>query len=312
VLDLNDFYYFVQVVDRGGFTAASRALRIPKSTLSHRIQQLETRLGVRLLHRTSRRFTTTDVGREFYHHAAAMLEHAEKAETATRQRLTEPRGIVRFTAAVATSQFAMTEIVPEFLARYPLVSLIGSATDDFVDIIGQGYDVAIRAHSEPLPDSTLVARTLAPAPWYLFAGAGYVDAHGAPRTPKDLAKHPSLFMMRTSIATEWQLRRAQGPHKEVVLRLAPRLIHSDMVSLKRAAIAGLGIVALPGYVCRADVRGGALRRVLPDWIAADSTLTALMPHRQGLLPAVRAFVDCLAEEVPKLVLLEPPADQHKA
>jgi DNA-binding transcriptional LysR family regulator len=163
--------------------------------------------------------------------------------------------------------------------------------------------VAVRAHSGPLPDSTLVARTLAPAPWYLFAGAAYLDAHGAPRTPKDLAKHPSLFMMRFNVAPEWRLRRVSDAGQEVVVRLAPRLIHSDMVGLKQAAVAGLGIVALPGYVCRVDVRSGALRRVLADWIAGDSTLTALVPHRQGLLPAVRAFVDCLATEVPKMVAL---------
>src|SRR5580704_13182031 len=107
MLDFNDFYYFVQVVDRGGFTAASRTLRIPKSTLSHRIQELEKSIGVRLLHRTSRRFAMTDVGREFYQHARAMLLNAEQAEAATRQRLTEPKGTIRFTAGIATAQFAM-------------------------------------------------------------------------------------------------------------------------------------------------------------------------------------------------------------
>lgn len=202
MLDLNDLFYFVQIVDREGFTAASRALRIPKSTLSHRIQELETRLGVRLLHRTSRRFAMTDVGRELYPHAVAMLEHAAQAESATRARLTEPKGTVRYTAAVATAQFAMPEIVADFLARYPLITLIGCATDEFVDIVGENFDVAVRAHSAPLRDSALVARTLAPAPWYLFAGASYLEAHGAPKTPKDLAKHPSLFMMRTNVAPE--------------------------------------------------------------------------------------------------------------
>ena len=303
MLDLNDFYYFVQVVDRGGFTAAGRTLRMPKSTLSHRIQQLETNLGVRLLNRTSRRFGMTDIGGEFYRHAVAMLEHAEQAETATRRRLTEPTGTVRFTAAVATAQFAMSEVVSGFLSRYPRVNVVAHATDDFVDIVGHNYDVAVRAHGSPLPDSTLVARTLAPAPWFLFAGAVYLDAHGSPQTPHDLAKHPALFMMRGNVAPAWQLRHASDAASRVVLPLTPRLISSDMDGLKHAAIAGLGVVALPGYVCRADVRSGALRRVLPDWLAGDSTLTALMPYRQGLLPAVRAFVDCLAIELPKMVLV---------
>jgi DNA-binding transcriptional LysR family regulator len=303
VLDLNDFFYFVQIVDRGGFTAASRTLRIPKSTLSHRIQQLETNLGVRLLNRTSRRFGMTDAGGEFYRHAVMMLREAELAETAIRHRLSEPAGIVRCTAGVATVQFAMRDIVADFLDRYPKVDVVAHATDEYVDIVGENYDVAIRAHSEPLPNSTLVQRTLTPAPWFLFAGAAYLDAEGPVETPRELAKRQSLFMMRTGVKPIWRLRRSTRRGEEVVLPLTPRLLIDDMLSLKQAAIAGLGIVALPGYVCRDDVKSGALRRVLPDWIAGDSTLTALIPYRQGLLPAVRAFIEHLAAELPKSVLI---------
>jgi DNA-binding transcriptional LysR family regulator len=301
VLDLNDFLYFVHVVDRGGFTAAGRTLRIPKSTLSHRILQLETNLGVRLLNRTSRRFGMTDAGGEFYRHAVAMLREAELAETAIRHRLHEPTGTVRCTAAVATMQFAMRGLVAEFLVRYPNVNIVAHATDQFVDIVGENFDVAIRAHSDALPDSTLVQRTLTPAPWFLFAGAAYVDANGPLNRPHDLRKHPSLFMMRTGLNPIWRLRRSGGRRQEIVVPLRPRLLIDDMLSLKEAAISGLGIVALPGYVCRDEVRSGALRQVLPGWIADDSTLTALMPYRQGLLPSVRAFVEHLAAELPKAV-----------
>jgi DNA-binding transcriptional LysR family regulator len=263
MLDLNDFFYFVQVVDRGGFTAAGRTLRIPKSTLSHRIQQLETKLGVRLLNRTSRRFAMTDAGGEFYRHAVLMLREAELAETAIRHRLSEPTGTVRCTAAVATMQFAMRDILADFLVRYPKVNVVAHATDQNIDIVGENYDLAIRAHSDPLPDSTLVQRTLAPAPWFLFAGSAYFDANEAPTRPHDLQSHPSLFMMRTGVAPVWRLRHANKAKAEVVMRLAPRLLSDDMIGLKQAAIAGLGIVALPGYVCRDDVRSGALLRVLP-------------------------------------------------
>src|SRR5580698_9365849 len=141
MLDLNDFLYFVQVVDRGGFTAAGRTLRIPKSTLSHRILQLETDLGVRLINRTSRRFGMTDAGGEFYRHAVAMLREAELAETAIRHRLNEPIGTVRYTAAMATVQFAMRDLVADFLVRYPRVNVVAHATDENVDIVGDNYDV---------------------------------------------------------------------------------------------------------------------------------------------------------------------------
>lgn len=303
MLDLNDFFYFVHVVDRGGFTSAGRTLQIPKSTLSHRVQQLETKLGVRLLSRTSRRFAVTDAGEEFYRHAVAMLREAELAESAIRHRLSEPTGTVRCTAAVATMQFAMRDMVADFLVRYPKVNLVAHATDENVDIVGEHYDVAIRAHSDPLPDSALVQRILTPAPWFLFAGSAYLDANGAPQTPKDLRDHPSLFMMRTGIAPAWRLRHSNRSKNEVVIRLTPRLLSDDMISLKQAAVAGLGVVALPGYVCRRDVRSGALRRLLPTWLAGDSTITALIPYRQGLLPSVRVFLDHLATEFPKVVLM---------
>jgi DNA-binding transcriptional LysR family regulator len=303
VLDLNDFFYFVQVVDRGGFTAAGRTLRLPKSTLSHRVQQLEANLGVRLINRTSRRFAMTDAGAEFYRHAVAMLGEAELAETAMRHRLNEPTGTVRCTAAVATIQFAMRHMVAEFLLRYPNVNVVAHATDQNIDIVGENYDVAIRAHSDPLPDSTLVQRTLTPAPWFLFAGSAYLDANKAPQTPEDLQSHPSLFMMRTGVAPVWRLRHSSRAKSEVVMRLTPRLLSDDMIALKQAAIAGLGVVALPGYVCREDVRSGALRQVLPSWLAGDSTITALIPYRQGLLPSVRVFIDHLAAEFPKAVVM---------
>jgi DNA-binding transcriptional LysR family regulator len=301
ILDLNDFFYFVQVVDRGGFTAAGRTLHVPKSTLSHRVQQLEAELGVRLLNRTSRRFGMTDAGDEFYRHAVAMLQQAEQAETAIRHRLTAPIGTVRFTAGLATTQFAMRDIIADFLVRFPKVNVVGHATDQTVDIVGENFDVAIRAHSAPLPDSTLVQRTLAPAPWFLFAGAAYLDANEELATPQDLAKHPSLFMMRTGVSPAWRLRHGSEGKSEVVMPLTPRLLSDDMVGLKQAAIAGLGIVALPGYICRDEIRSGQLRRVLPNWLAGDSTFTALIPYRQGLLPSVRAFIDHLVAEFPKVV-----------
>ena len=303
MLDLNDFFYFVQVVDRGGFTAAGRTLRIPKSTLSHRIQELEKGLGVRLLNRTSRRFGMTEAGTEFYRHSVAMLREAEHAETSIRQRLHEPTGTVRCTASTATMQFAVSKVVASFLVRYPKVNVVAHATNRFVDLVGEGFDVAIRAHSEPLRDSTLVQQTLAPAPWGLFAGTTYLESHGSPETPRDLQQHPSLFMSRDGKAARWRLQDARRRGKEVELPLTPRFVADDMLTLKRAAVAGLGIVALPAYVCSDEVQTGTLRRVLPNWTTEHSTLTALLPSRRGVLPSVRAFVRHLAAELPKVVAL---------
>jgi DNA-binding transcriptional LysR family regulator len=301
MLDLNDYFYFVQVVDRGGFTAAGRTLRLPKSTLSHRVRQLESALGVRLLNRTSRQFGMTEAGDEFYRHAVAMLQQAEQAEIAIRHRVSEPTGTVRLTASKATMQFAMRHVLPGFLIRYPKVNVFAHATDLNVDIVGENFDVAIRAHSTPLPDSTLIQRPLAPAPWYLFAGSEYLEANGTPKTPQDLRKHPSLFMVRTGFPTTWRLQRSATRKAVEIIPLTPRLMSDDMIGLKQAAIDGVGVVALPGYVCREELRSGTLRRVLPAWHAGDSTLTALIPYRHGLLPSVRVFIEHLASELPKSV-----------
>jgi DNA-binding transcriptional LysR family regulator len=304
MLDLNDFYYFVQVVDGGGFTSAGRALQVPKSTLSDRVQRLESELGVRLLNRTSRRFGMTAAGEEFYAHAVGMLERAEQAENAIRQRMSEPSGTVRFTAPMAAAQFAMRKMVSDFIAKYPKVNLVEHAADRSVDLIGENFDVAIRAHSTALPDSSMVQRTLAPAPWYLFAATDYLSRAGTPKTPQDLAAHASLFMMRGGVAPAWQLSRPGNDTKdELILPLTPRLLSDDIMTLKQAALDGLGIVALPAYTCCDEVRSGDLVQLLPDWRAGDSTITALIPNRRGLLPAVRAFIDHLVAEFPKAVTL---------
>jgi DNA-binding transcriptional LysR family regulator len=298
-LDLNDFYYFVHVVDRGGITSASRSLSIPKSTISHRMQILEAALGAHLINRNSRQFSVTDIGLDFYKHAALMLEQAQAAEAVVRQRLVEPSGLIRFTTAVAVAQFATSKVLPQFLDRFPKVDVLQHITDQMVDIVAENFDLAIRAHSEALPNSNLVQRTLGSAPWRLFAGRYYIEKYGMPTRPKDLADHRALFMMRLGQSPLWRLRSSEGEEHTICLK--PRLASEDMVGLKATTQMGLGIVALPAFVCREQVASGELQAVLPEWSAGESTLTALMPARHGLLPSVRAFMDFLVSEIPKVL-----------
>ncbi|MES2292748.1 MAG: LysR substrate-binding domain-containing protein [Pseudomonadota bacterium] len=298
MLDLKDFLYFVQVVDRGGFSAAGRSLRMPKSTLSHRIQQLEETLGVRLINRTSRKFSTTEIGRAFYENALATLQQAEIAEASVRQHLSEPSGVIRITTSAAIAQFALRDLLPAFLTHHPKVRIIQHVTDVQVDIVAEGFDLALRGHSQPLPSSTLVQRRIAGVPWQLFAGPAYLDRAGVPMTLSDLARHAAIAMPQEA-ARAWRLQRSRG--QRLVVPIEPRFVSNDMVSLKQAACAGLGIVALPRYVCWPDVVEGRLMPVLPGWLAADSSITALMPNRRGLLPAVRSFVDYIAAEFPRSV-----------
>jgi DNA-binding transcriptional LysR family regulator len=302
MLDLNDFFYFVQVVERGGFTAAGRALGMPKSTLSYRIQQLESKLGVRLLNRTSRHFGPTPAGQELYQEALTVVSAAEAAESLVRQRVREPSGVVRFTAAIGTAQFALRDVLMDFIEEHPQINLVEYLTSRQIDLLSENFDVAVRAHSGALADSTLVCRTLAVAPWILVAGTEFLERTGPPKTPQDLKQLPSLFLWRANTSPLWHLQ-APGSRSEAIQPLTPRLISNDMSTLKRAASEGMGIVALPAYVCRSELRGGELTRVLPRWLAGESTFTALLPHRRGLLPAVKIFVDYLARHLPKHVTL---------
>jgi DNA-binding transcriptional LysR family regulator len=153
-------------------------------------------------------------------------------------------------------------------------------------------------------DTTLLRRALATAPWILVAGTAALKKKRLPQAPQDLEQFPCLAVWRANISLAWRLRaqsRAQGSRSEVILPLAPRLISNDMSTLKRAAADGLGIVALPAYICKSEPRSGELTRVLPSWLADESTFTALLPHRRGLLPAVRSFVDYLARHLPEYV-----------
>jgi DNA-binding transcriptional LysR family regulator len=303
MLNLNDFFYFAKVVERGGFTAAGRALGIPKSTLSYRIQQLEAELGVRLLNRTSRHFGPTQAGDEFYRNALSMLRAAEEAESHARTRVTEPSGVIRFTAAMGTVQFALRDILINYMREYPKVSFVEQVTSRQVDLLAENFDVAIRAHSGQLPDSTLVRRTLAKAPWIVVAGTDSLKRTRSLKTPQDLKEFPSLWVWRSNTTPEWRLRaRRPASGSEVIVPLMPRLVSDDMSSLRQAAIEGLGIVALPAYVCRSELRSGRLTRILPGWLADESIFTALLPHRRGLPSAVRSFVDYLAQHLPKAVM----------
>lgn len=297
-LDLNDLYYFVHVVDRQGISAAGRALGVPKSSLSRRIIALEGVLGVRLIQRTSRRFAVTETGREVYRHALGMVVEAEAARDAVRRKLAEPSGTIRYTCSIGVARY-MADLVTRFLLTFPKIGIVQCVTNRFVDLVEEGFDLGVRGHSQPLPDSSLVQRPLARTPWALFASPAYLARAGNPASPADLATHAGLTLGSHADETIWRLRSGEGEGADVPF--SARLHSDDAETLKRAAVAGLGILALPRYVCRAEVADGTLRRVLPAWTAGDASITLLMPSRRSLLPSVRGFADFLIAEFPAAV-----------
>jgi len=287
----NDLHIFVQAVDHGGFAAAGRRLALPKSTISKRVAELEADLGVRLIHRTSRSFTLTDVGRDFYDHARAAIIEAEAAESVVRRRLAEPRGTVKITASVPTAQFHLADRLPVLVRAYPELDLQLHITDRFVDLIQEGFDIAIRSHFAPLTDSDLVQRRMKVERITLVASPEYLAHRGAPRGPEDLARHDGLLTGPSS--RTWRLQHDHGHAIQVAP--IPRLIADESMVLLKAAIAGLGVACLPEMMSSASVQRGELVSVLPDWTAGSVTSTILTPHRRGQLPAVRAVIDFLAE-----------------
>jgi DNA-binding transcriptional LysR family regulator len=299
VRDLNDLYYFARVVEHRGFTAAERALGIPKSRLSRRIVQLETDLGVRLLQRSTRQFAITDVGNSVYQHAQSMLAEAQAAHEAVDRISAEPRGLIRVSVPVSVAQRHLPQILPEFLAIYPQVRVQLLVTNRRVDVINEGIDVALRVRSTQDEDGSLVMRSFGQIQKLLVASPDYLRRMGYPTDPDELASHVTLSMIDGDAPQRWELRGPDGDLRRVELH--PRLTGFDLPMLMALAQKGAGITLLPETLCADAVRQGELEVVLPQWRPPQGNFHAVFASRRGLLPAVRVFIDFLAEKVPGLV-----------
>lgn len=289
MINPGDLLLFAQAVESGGFAPAARRLNLPKSTLSKRLAALEAALGARLVQRTSRSFVLTELGREVYQHARAVLIEVESAETAVRRRLAELSGIVRITASIPTMQFQFARQLPRLAETHPKLRLVLHVSDRFVDLVHEGFDIAVRSHRSPLPDSDLVQRRLRVQPIVLVAAPAYLATRGAPDQPEDLADHDGL--LANEIASSWRLHGDDG--REIAVTPRFRMAADESMMLLGAALASLGIAPLPEQMCRDHLESGALVRVLPAWRAGEVTTTILTPHRRSQLPAVRAVVDFL-------------------
>jgi len=291
--DLNDLYLFVQAVDHGGFAAAARALGMQKSKLSRRIALLEDRLGVRLIQRSTRRFSVTEIGREYYRHCVAMLVEAEAAQMAIDQSRATPRGIIRLSCPTGLIAFQFGELFGRFMALHPEIELHVESTNRRVDVIGEGFDLAIRVRPPPLTESELVMRRFDERTIRIVAAPELVRTRSIAR-PADLAGLPSLDFGPAGGQHRWRLTHADGSVAEVGHQ--PRLVTDDMAALRAAAIAGAGAVRLPTLVVWDDLQSGRLVTLLPDWRPANEIVHAVFPSRRGLLPSVRALLDFLADE----------------
>ncbi|MEM7303137.1 MAG: LysR substrate-binding domain-containing protein [Pseudomonadota bacterium] len=298
-MDLNDAFYFVQVVEKGGFSSASRALNIPKSRLSRRVRQLENNLGVRLLQRTSRVVTTTELGEEYYRLTEDALERFEAAETVIRRKTNSIEGSVTVSCSVGMAQFALNQILPRFLQENPKVTVVQKASNQMEDLVKGGVDVAIRGHMDTLPDSSLIQLRLATLEWHLFCSPRYLASLSSQDEPAHLTQHPALVLGRPREAHQWLLTDIDGQSASVPCQV--RLASDDMTTLKHAATFDLGITALPAYVCQPELEAGTLVRVLPSWTVGCPQISLLMPSKRGLLPVIQAFVEFLKRDLPPVL-----------
>ncbi|KQM18434.1 LysR substrate-binding domain-containing protein [Novosphingobium sp. Leaf2] len=294
--DLNDLAYFAQVVRHGGFAAAGRALREPKSKLSRRVAGLEARLGLRLIERSSRRFRVTETGQAFYERCRAMLAEAERAEALVMEAQAEPHGRIRFSCP--TGMIApVADLVTSFLDRYPKVRLQLIAADRAVDLIDERIDLALRVRVEMTTDAELTVRSLGQSVRVLVAAPKFA---GQVASVEQLASEPTLSTNDEHDFVNWDLETADGRKQSV--RVEPRMGCTDMDQLLSAALAGLGIALLPDRVCRPALDAGRLERVLPEWHGQIGNVHLVFTTRRGLPPAVRALIDHLARNFPPALL----------
>lgn len=291
---LTDIAVFVRVVEAGGFTAAAEKLHLSQPVVSRSVTALERRLGVRLLQRTTRRISLTEAGAELYRRAVRGLAELEEAELEVTRFQTEPRGTLRVSAPTSFTISWLGPTVAEFLQRYPAVRLDLQLQDHQVDLVAEGFDLAIRIAT--MDDSQLVARRLAPARSVLCASPGYLERRGTPEQPDDLLQHDCLVYTNGRSPGKWRLRAPDGDGEIVVPVQGPVLTNNGLVE-KFAALDGLGIVLLPTFYVADDLRNGLLRVVLPQYPPVELGIYAVYPERRGLSAKVRAYVDFLKEKL---------------
>lgn len=290
--NLTDIAIFVKVVELASFTAAAEALETSQPVVSKAVTRLEEKLGARLLNRTTRRLSLTEAGSELYRRSVRALQEIENAELEVARFQTEPRGTLRVSAPMSFSILHLGPFIQEFLQRYPGVSLELNMNDQHVDLIEEGYDLAIRIGR--LQDSNLVARKITPCRQVLCASPAYLAKHGTPERPEDLLEHNCIVYSFQMTPREWRLVDADGETHVIPVN---GTLHSNSGLVNRAAaIAGAGIVLLPTFYIGDEVKAGALKPVLCQFKPQELAVYAVYPERRNLMPKVRAFIDALAEK----------------
>jgi DNA-binding transcriptional LysR family regulator len=299
----DDLMALVAVVDAGGFSAASRRFDIPVSRLSRRVAALEHQLGVTLISRNARKFQVTDVGRRIYEHGLSMRAQAQNAVTIARESQDEPTGHLRVQCPMALGASLVGSLAIEFIRKYPRAAVTLVTTDGRSSAFSDPVDLLIQPSTRTLPDSSLVARKLVDSHYLLVASPALLDAMPRPSVPQDLGACPVIGWTFSTPSSRWLLAHPEQGTAEVVVE--PRFSTDNLMLVRDAALAGVGVAQLPEVLCDADLRAGRLQVVLPGWTPPTITIHALFPSRRVLTPGGRTFLEMLAQAF--LVLGRTPA-----
>lgn len=279
---------FRRVVETGSFTAAAAELNQSHTIVSRQVRQLELHLGAQLLNRTTRRFALTEAGQQYYERNCQILDQVDDAAHAVSAHQARPTGVLRVNAPMAFGTLELAQWLPQFIMTNPQLKVDLVCNDRLVDVIEDGFDVALRL-TRSLPDSTLIAKRLTESDILLVASPDYLKRHGAPQQPADLAQHNCLTYTLAQKPNEFQFRADDGTTH--VATVHGNLQANTGIALRSAALAGLGIAATGSFIVHEDLRRGDLLRILPGYALAPRELYVLYPQNRHLSPKVRAFVD---------------------
>jgi DNA-binding transcriptional LysR family regulator len=278
---------FVKVVESGGFSAAARALSISPSMVTTHVQSLEDRLGVRLLNRNTRMVSPTEVGQAYYERCVQILAEVDDADQVAQALQTTPRGVLRLNMSVAIPPL-LAPVIAEFVKLYPDISVSMTMTDGMVDLVEEGFDLAVR--NMPAPDSSLIARRVASYRFVVCGAPSYFAERGMPRQLSDLAHHNCLIFSRSGWGNDWRFAGAEGEHSVPV---SGNLLANSANALRLAAVHGQGLAMAPGFLFADDIKSGRLIPVLTEFSRTEHAINAIYPHRRHLSAKVRSFIDLL-------------------
>lgn len=283
---------FVAVVENNSFSGAAKKLGITKSAVSKRITALEADLGVKLIQRSTRHLHLTEAGERYFSLAQEAFINANEAENAAMELQASPKGNLRINIPMSFGRLHIIPFIPEFLLRYPGINIQLEMNDGWVDIIAEGVDIALRGGD--LPDSSLIARKIAPFHSVLCASSEYLKKYGVPESPDDLHKHNCILFSNQAVVNEWRFMK-NG--KERVVKVSGNYQVNNSEALKDSLIQGLGIGRLPTFVAGQDIKSGKLIQVLSDYAMPYKTLYALFAERRYLPEKIRVFIDFIIEKI---------------